>query len=93
MRRCRARYMGRVAYADASTLQQQLVRSLIDRSSDEGLLLLEHPHVLTLGRGADRANLLLNESTRSRYGIGIHETGRGGAVRRPGSRRRSTSRS
>jgi lipoyl(octanoyl) transferase len=72
--------MGRVAYADAGRYQQELVRNLISGSTEESLLLLEHPHVLTLGRGANRDNLLLDESTRSRYGIGVHETGRGGDV-------------
>jgi len=80
MNRCRVKQMGRVAYADASRLQEQVVRNLIEGSPEESLLLLEHPHVLTLGRGADRGNLLLDESTRSRYGIGVHETGRGGDV-------------
>jgi lipoyl(octanoyl) transferase len=79
-RRCEARYLGRVAYPDGARLQESLVRDLIGGSSREVFLLLEHPHVVTLGRGADGAHVLLDEATRAARGIGVHETGRGGDV-------------
>jgi len=72
--------LGRVAYAEASRLQEELVRKLASGEGGESFLLLEHPHVLTLGRGANPENLLLDEATRASRGIGIHETGRGGDV-------------
>src|SRR5207249_8837622 len=49
----RARWLGRVRYQDAHALQRALLAS-----SDEYLLLLEHPHVYTLGVRADPAHVL-----------------------------------
>lgn len=79
-RSCAHRFLGRVAYADASRLQESLVARLRGGEGGEHLLFLEHPHVVTLGRGAERAHVLLDEATRAARGIGIHETGRGGDV-------------
>ncbi len=51
-----ARWLGRVRYADGYALQH----SLFSGSSSNYLLLLEHPHVFTLGVRADRSNILVN---------------------------------
>ncbi len=53
-RSLRVRWLGRVGYHEAWELQ----RALFSRSPDDHLLLLEHDHVFTMGRRADRANLL-----------------------------------
>jgi len=79
-RRCETRFFGRVAYPEATRLQESLVRDLAAGTAGESLPMLEHPHVVTLGRGADGANVLLDEATRAARGIGVHETGRGGDV-------------
>jgi len=79
-RRCAVRFLGRVAYPDGVRLQETLVRDLTAVAGREALLLLEHPHVVTLGRGADGSHVLLNEMTRASLGIGLYETGRGGDV-------------
>jgi len=50
----RVRWLGRVRYRDAHALQ----RGLFTSSPDDHLLLLEHPHVYTLGVRADMGNLL-----------------------------------
>ena len=50
----RIRWLGRVAYEDAWALQ----RGLFSHSADNHLLLLEHPHVFTLGPNGDEGNLL-----------------------------------
>jgi lipoic acid synthetase len=52
----RARWLGRVPYHEADQLQ----RALHDRAADDYLLLLEHPHVYTLGTTADRAHVLVD---------------------------------
>ena len=51
----RVRWLGRVPYAEADELQ----RSLLERGADDYLLLLEHPHVYTLGKSADPAHVLV----------------------------------
>jgi lipoyl(octanoyl) transferase len=79
-RACETRFLGRVAYPDGVRLQERLVRDLAGLGGRETLLLLEHPHVVTLGRGADGGNVLMDEATRAARGIGLYETGRGGDV-------------
>ena len=51
----RARWLGRVSYREALALQ----RALHGGGVDDYLLLLEHPHVYTLGRNADTAILVV----------------------------------
>ncbi len=51
----RTRWLGRVPFGEADQLQ----RALHDRAVDDYLLLLEHPHVYTLGTTADPAHVLV----------------------------------
>lgn len=44
------------------------------------MLLLEHPHVITLGRNADPANVLAGEAVRASHGVALYPTRRGGDV-------------
>lgn len=77
---CETRDLGLVPYGEAHELQKALVeRRKVDQIPDT-FLLLQHPHVITLGRAADRANLLADEATRAAFGVELHETGRGGDV-------------
>jgi lipoyl(octanoyl) transferase len=50
--------IGTVGYADALALQDALVAARRDDLIGDTMLLLEHPHVFTLGRGADERYLL-----------------------------------
>ena len=54
-------YLGRVAYDEALRLQEELVDLRQQGRIDNVLLLLEHPPVLTLGRHANRANVLASD--------------------------------
>jgi lipoyl(octanoyl) transferase len=74
------RRLGRLAYADGLGLQEELVRARREGHVPDTLLLLEHPHVLTLGSGATNANVLASEAEREERGIELFHTGRGGDV-------------
>jgi len=73
MTRFRTRWLGRVPYAEADELQ----RALLDRAHDDYLLLLEHPHVYTLGKRADTAHVLVPPAS---VGAELERADRGGDV-------------
>jgi lipoyl(octanoyl) transferase len=79
-RRCTARWLGRVPYAEGLRLQEACVADLSASGDSESLLLLEHPHVITLGRNADPAHVLGGEAARQTHGVALYRTGRGGDV-------------
>lgn len=76
------RRLGRVAYADALALQRQLVEERRAGGIDDVLLLVEHPHVLTLGVKGDggRSHILASAEALAAKGVEVHETGRGGDI-------------
>jgi lipoyl(octanoyl) transferase len=74
------RRLGLVPYAAALTLQEQLVAARRAGDIPDTLLLLQHPHVITLGSSSDGSHVLLDESERRLMGIELFETGRGGDV-------------
>ena len=75
------RRVGLVPYADGLELQRRLVE---DRKADripDTLLLLQHPHVLTIGVKKDgRSHILASPDRLSALGVEVFETGRGGDV-------------
>ena len=73
-------HLGRVPYAEAMGIQQQVVAARKQGLIDDTLLLLEHPPVLTLGRNAHRSNVLASDELLTRRGVEIHEVNRGGDV-------------
>jgi lipoyl(octanoyl) transferase len=80
MRKCHLRQLGRVDYGRALELQR---RAEADRKlglSGDQLLLLEHPHVITLGRNGHMENLLASAEILSRAGISFYPINRGGDV-------------
>lgn len=79
-RHTRAGFLGRVSYGRATALQERLRARLHAGTGDEALLLLEHPPVYTLGRNANRAELLLDEESLAERGIEVHESNRGGKI-------------
>ena len=72
--------LGRVPYAEALDLQQQLVAARHAGRIGNTLFLLEHPPVLTLGRNASRANILASDEFLAYRGVEVHEINRGGDV-------------
>ena len=74
------RALGVVPYADGLELQADLVNKRRTDDIPDTLLLLEHPHVVTLGSSSDSAHVLADQAERDRLGIELFESGRGGDV-------------
>jgi lipoate-protein ligase B len=78
--RPRARDLGRLRYAEAFALQQDLVAARKRGEIPDQLLFVEHPHVVTMGRNGRRENLLAPPELMERAGIEFYPTDRGGDV-------------
>jgi lipoyl(octanoyl) transferase len=74
------RHLGSVPYGEALELQAELVRRRRAGEVPDLLLLLEHPHVITLGTGTHEHNILITAEERARRGIELFPAGRGGDV-------------
>lgn len=74
------RHLGLVPYAEALALQEELVRERRAGRVPDTLLLLQHPHVITLGSGAHEENILLSDSELHDRGVELFNAGRGGDV-------------
>lgn len=79
-RRLTVRSLGTVSYEDGLALQADLVSRRREGDVPDTLVLLEHPHVITLGTGASLENVLADEARRAELDVALHETGRGGDV-------------
>ncbi|MBX7219609.1 MAG: lipoyl(octanoyl) transferase LipB [Blastocatellia bacterium] len=73
-------FLGLVDYADGLRMQEILVQLRREEQIPDTLLLLEHPPVLTLGRAAERSNIVAAPNFLEGAGIEVFETGRGGDV-------------
>jgi lipoyl(octanoyl) transferase len=73
-------YLGRVDYGEGLRLQEQIVALRTSGDIGNVLLLLEHPPVLTLGRNANRSNVLASDELLASRGVTLHEINRGGDV-------------
>ena len=80
MRKCCLRELGRTDYGQALELQRQLIAERQQGLIPDQLLLLEHPHVITLGRNGHAGNVLASAEILSRAGIAFYPTDRGGDV-------------
>jgi lipoate-protein ligase B len=69
-----------VPYAEALALQDEAVAARRAGRAPDRLLLLEHPPVVTLGRGADPAHLLARPAALAARGVEVHRVARGGSV-------------
>lgn len=72
--------LGVAAYSDVLDLQERLFELRVEARIPDTLLLLEHKHVFTLGRNADRENVLEPFDKLRGEGVEVEETGRGGDV-------------
>jgi lipoyl(octanoyl) transferase len=75
------RRLGLVPYADGLELQRRLVEERKADRIPDTLLLLQHPHVLTIGVKKDgRSHILATPDRLTALGVEVFETGRGGDV-------------
>jgi lipoyl(octanoyl) transferase len=74
------RRLGRVPYADALALQEELRAALGAGEGPETILLLEHPDVVTYGRSAKPGNTLFGEEALRALGYDVFRVNRGGDV-------------
>jgi lipoyl(octanoyl) transferase len=72
--------LGRLDYATALALQQQICAFRQQERIGDVLLLVEHPPVLTLGRNAHREHVVASSQLMESRGISLFETNRGGDV-------------
>jgi lipoyl(octanoyl) transferase len=80
MRKCELRELGRIEYGEAFELQRSLVERRKQGLIPDQLLLVEHPHVITLGRNGRMEHLLADEDALRRAGVAFYPTNRGGDI-------------
>ena len=80
VRRCEIHRLHLVTYENGLKLQQKLVEMRQRDEIDDQFLLLEHPPVITLGRGGDATNLLASTQTLSEQRVRFFDTTRGGDI-------------
>ena len=73
-------FHGRVGYTEATAMQQAAGAALRRSEASERLILLEHPHVYTLGRNASESDVLAPVEWLRATGVEVAETNRGGQV-------------
>ncbi|PEN13232.1 lipoyl(octanoyl) transferase [Longibacter salinarum] len=80
-------HLGRVDYPETRALQKALQTRLVEAKRSDPpetvphvWLLVEHPHVYTLGKSGDAANMLLSDERLDEIGATFHEIERGGDV-------------
>jgi len=79
-REIRWSWLGSVPYDVAARRQVEIRESLARGEGPQRLLLLEHPHVFTLGRNASEGDVLLSPEERAERGVAVSATDRGGQV-------------
>jgi lipoyl(octanoyl) transferase len=77
---CQVEQLGLIDYSAALELQRERVVQRKAGTIPDTLLLLEHPHVYTLGRNADEKNFLVSTEWLASRGAQVFRTDRGGDV-------------
>jgi lipoyl(octanoyl) transferase len=80
MRICEFRDLCRAGYAETLAIQKDLVEQRKQGRIPDQLLIVEHPHVITLGRNGHQENLLATEEVLRRAGVEYHSSDRGGDI-------------
>ncbi|MDP4200093.1 MAG: lipoyl(octanoyl) transferase LipB [Bacteroidota bacterium] len=72
--------LDRMPYQEAWDFQREIFQSVVHGETEDTLILCEHPHVYTFGRGAELANFLLTDEKLTALGAERFEIERGGDV-------------
>lgn len=72
--------LGRIPYQEGWDTQKEWVKAIDQQQANNQLLLLEHEHTITLGRGTHTENLLLSADEYRERDIAVVEIDRGGDV-------------
>lgn len=70
--------LGTVAYDEACRLQERVAAARAAGSLPDTLLLVQHPPVITVGRGGGEEDILVPASTLRQAGVQVFSTDRGG---------------
>ena len=76
----RIRWLGRLPYEEAWDLQRAIWEGRVEGRADDYLLLVEHPHVYTVGRNGDGSNLLVSPGSLPSLGAELFNVDRGGDI-------------
>jgi len=79
-RKLLVRHLGRIDYESGLALQKETAAAIKAGTQPDTLLLLEHPHTLTLGRRATDGGIIAPEEVLLARGVTVFETNRGGKV-------------
>jgi lipoyl(octanoyl) transferase len=71
-------WLGSKGYREAWDLQAEIVSAIRDGRAPDTLLLVEHPHVFTMGKAASADHVLWDESERARRHVEVIWSDRGG---------------
>lgn len=67
-------------YATALAIQERIVERKTAHGGPDVLIMLEHPHTVSLGKRGSRSDLLTSAGNLTARGISLHVTDRGGAA-------------
>lgn len=80
MRKLRYKNLGQIDYKQAWDLQKETFDQVVKKEVNDTFFLLEHPHTYTLGKTADRNNLVFNEAQLEEKGVKVYDIDRGGDI-------------
>ena len=72
--------LGLIDYQSGLALQKEIEQNVKLGAQPDTLLLLEHPHTLTIGRRGDNSAVLLDDEGLKKKNVTVFETNRGGKV-------------
>jgi lipoyl(octanoyl) transferase len=79
-RKLKVERLGLIEYGAALDLQKQTEGAVLTGAQPDTLILLEHPHTLTIGRRANESAIIAAAGLLQERGVTVFETNRGGKV-------------